>query len=54
LGTDFGFEVKKGGDVPASHESFTAEYVWGDGCITAKMMEGNVNRAFGSFHARRM
>ena len=44
LGTNFGFEVKKGWDVPASHESFAAGYVWGNGCSTAKMMEGNVNR----------
>ena len=43
-GADFGFEIKEGGDVPASHESFAAGYVWGNVYITAKMMESSVNR----------
>ena len=38
-----GLKVKEGGDVPASHERFSAGYAGGDGLVAAEMVETDVN-----------
>ena len=43
LGTYCGFKVKEGGDVPASHERFTAGYAGGDGFVEAEVVEADVD-----------
>jgi len=43
LRANCGFKVEEGGDVPASHERFTARYARGDGFVAAEVMEANVD-----------